>query len=294
MANTVIGASVEIEYKSIKDLKTALEETERQFKEMVDTFGEGSKEAMASQKKLASLQDGINQKTEEYNQKVDAAAATVSALNATVGGLQGALELTGLASEETEKALAKVTAALSIGDAIQNLTEFGPAIKQTFNTISAGAKTAFTTMKTVAVQAFTSIRGALVATGIGALVVALGTIVAYWDEIKAAISGVSAEQEELNRKTKENFEAQKNKLDAISKQENILKLQGKSEEDILKMKIAQTQQTIKDGQALLKNTIATQKAQIATAQRNKDILQGIITFVTAPLSALLKGIDVLH
>ena len=291
MASTVIGASVEIEYKSIKDLKTALEETERQFKEMVDTFGEGSEEAMASQKKLASLQDGINEKTEQYNQKVDAAAATVSALNATVGGLQGALELTGLASEETEKALAKVTAALSIGDAIQNLTEFGPAIKQTFNTISAGAKTAFTTMKTVAVQAFTSIRGALIATGMGALVVALGTIVAYWDDIKAAISGVSAEQEKLNKKTKEDFEAQKNKLDAIKKQENILKLQGKTEEDILKMKIKELEILIKDGEGRLAITEATKESQIAIAKRSKDILQGIITFVTAPLSAVLKGID---
>ena len=291
MASTVIGSSVEIEYKSIKDLKTALEETERQFKEMVDTFGEGSEEAMASQKKLASLQDGINEKTEQYNQKVDAAAATVSALNATVGGLQGALELTGLASEETEKALAKVTAALSIGDAIQNLTEFGPAIKQTFNTISAGAKTAFTTMKTVAVQAFTSIRGALIATGMGALVVALGTIVAYWDDIKAAISGVSAEQEKLNKKTKEDFEAQKNKLDAIKKQENILKLQGKTEEDILKMKIKELEILIKDGEGRLAITEATKESQIAIAKRSKDILQGIITFVTAPLSAVLKGID---
>jgi hypothetical protein len=32
---------------------------------------------------------------------------------------------------------------------------------------------------------------ALVATGIGALVVALGLVVAYWDDIKGLIDGVS-------------------------------------------------------------------------------------------------------
>jgi hypothetical protein len=282
MANTVIGASVDIEFKSIKDLKTALSETEKQFQDMVDTFGEGSEQAQVAQKKLLSLQDGINQKTEEYNNKVDAAAATVSALNATVGGLQGALELTGLASEETEKALAKVTAALSVGDAIQNLTEFGPMIKTTFDTI-----------KTSGVAAFQALKGAIGATGIGLLVIALGTIVAYWDDIKGAVSGVSDEQEKLNKQSKENLETQKGKLDAIGKQENILKLQGKSEKDILKLKLDQTNQAIKAAEINIKNSIATQKAQIAAAQRNKDILQGIITFITAPISALLKGVDLI-
>jgi len=282
MANTVIGASVDIEFKSIKDLKTALSETEKQFQDMVDTFGEGSEQAQVAQKKLLSLQDGINQKTEEYNNKVDAAAATVSALNATVGGLQGALELTGLASEETEKALAKVTAALSVGDAIQNLTEFGPMIKTTFDTI-----------KTSGVAAFQALKGAIGATGIGLLVIALGTIVAYWDDIKGAVSGVSDEQERLNKQSKDNLETQKGKLDAIGKQENILKLQGKSEKDILKLKLDQTNQAIKAAEINIKNSIATQKAQIAAAQRNKDILQGIIAFVTAPISALLKGIDLI-
>jgi hypothetical protein len=247
---------------------------------MVDTFGEGSEQAQVAQKKLLSLQDGINQKTEEYNNKVDAAAATVSALNATVGGLQGALELTGLASEETEKALAKVTAALSIGDAIQNLTEFGPMIKTTFDTI-----------KTSGVAAFQALKGAIGATGIGLLVIALGTIVAYWDDIKEAVSGVSDEQQKLNNQAKENLKLQKEKLNAISSQENILKLQGLSEKEILKLKLKETQATIKKAKIEIESNIKIQKLQVAAAERNKEILKGIIDFVTIPIGAVLKGID---
>jgi hypothetical protein len=61
---------------------------------------------------------------------------------------------------------------------------------------------AFRNMKAVAVNAFNAIKGAIGATGIGLLVIALGTIVAYWDDIKGAVSGVSEEQKKLNKSNK--------------------------------------------------------------------------------------------
>jgi hypothetical protein len=44
---------------------------------------------------------------------------------------------------------------------------------------------------------FKGLKTAIVSTGIGAIVVALGLIVAYWDDIKELVSGVSKEQEDL-------------------------------------------------------------------------------------------------
>ena len=46
-------------------------------------------------------------------------------------------------------------------------------------------------------------------------------------------------RKKLNESTDKNLKLQKEKLDAVSSQDNILKLQGKSEKDILKIKIAQ-------------------------------------------------------
>ena len=146
-------------------------------------------------------------------------------------------------------------------------------------------------MKKVAVGAFNSIKTAIGASGIGLLVVALGAIYAYWDDIKAAVSGVSSEQETLNKQSAENLALQTENLAAVDAQENILKLQGKSEEEIYDLKVKQYDQTIEAAKVNLVNMKATEEAQIKAAQRNKDILQGVIRFLTLPLTLLLNTID---
>jgi hypothetical protein len=122
-------------------------------------------------------------------------------------------------------------------------------------------------------------------------VVALGTIVAYWDDIKAAVSGVSEEQEALNAETAANAAASQENLDAITASEQQLKLAGKSEKEIYDLKVKQYDTTIADAEAKLASDKATLDAQVAAAQRNKDILKGALDFVSLPLTLLLDTID---
>jgi hypothetical protein len=215
---------------------------------------------------------------------VDAAATTMGQkLGGALGGVtagfslaQGVMGAFGVESEQLEKTLLKVQSALAIQQGFQGIREAIPSFKE----LGASAKKALAGIKT-----------GIAATGIGLLVVALGTIVAYWDDIKSAVSGVSDEQSKLNEKTDANVLAQQAKYDAISGQDNILKLQGKSEQDILKIKKAQIQAVIKATEAQLVQQESTKKAQVAAAKRNNQILQGIITFLTAPLQLLLKTVD---
>ena len=144
--------------------------------------------------------------------------------------------------------------------------------------------TAFQAMSKVA-------KAAIISTGIGILVVGLGAVMAYWDDIKGAISGVSSEQAKLNEKTQDNVNAQKEKLEAVSSQDNILKLQGKSEKEILEIKAKQTKETIKALEAQIITQETTKKAQVEAAKRNKDILEGILKFLSFPITTLLKAVD---
>jgi hypothetical protein len=52
-----------------------------------------------------------------------------------------------------------------------------------------------------AVKALTGIKSGLISTGIGALVVGLGLVVAYWDEITSFLGFANDEQEDLNKQT---------------------------------------------------------------------------------------------
>ena len=137
----------------------------------------------------------------------------------------------------------------------------------------------------------TTARTALVATGIGAFIVALGLVVAYWEDITAAISGVSTEQSNLLETQEASTLEQQKQLDAVSQQENILKLQGKTEREILELKMKETDEVITALEAQLTTQKEVKTAQIDAAQRNKDILQGVIRFITLPLTLILGTVD---
>jgi hypothetical protein len=153
------------------------------------------------------------------------------------------------------------------------------------------AKDSFKQLGAVAADALKGIRTGIAATGIGLLVIAVGTLVAYWDDIKSAISGVSAEQEALNVKSQKDVDLQKEKLESLDSQDNILKLQGLTEKQILQLKIKQTDEAIKAYEISIKNQEQTLKAQIQAEQRNKEILKGILQFILAPINLLLKTVD---
>jgi hypothetical protein len=147
----------------------------------------------------------------------------------------------------------------------------------------------------VATNALKGIKTGLAATGIGLFLVALGTIVAYWDDIKEAVSGVSEEQAKLNEETHKNFETSKEQLSTLDAQDNVLKLQGKSERQILNIKIAQINATIEKGKIELENVLKTSKAEEAAAIQNYNMTKKIVDFtLEAALflpKLMLKPID---
>jgi len=136
-----------------------------------------------------------------------------------------------------------------------------------------------------------SLKGAIIATGIGALIVAVGLLIANFDELKAAIFGVS-DADKANLKTAEDrVKLEQEKLDSISDQENTLRLQGKTEKEILELKIAQTNELIAAQEAQIEAQKEIKKQQIETAERNRQILVGILNFINIPLRVLLEGVD---
>lgn len=248
------------------ELASAGKTTTKEYKDLLKTVGDYRKVQI------------------QTDMAVDAAATNMGQkLGGALGGVtagfslaQGAMGAFGVESEAVEKTLLKVQSALAIQQGLQGIKEAIPS----FKALGTSAKNALAGIKT-----------GIAATGIGLLVVALGTLVAYWDDIKSAVSGVSDEQTKLNGKTDANVLAQQAKYDSISGQDNILKLQGKSEQDILKIKKAQINAVITATEAQLVNQEATKKAQVAAAKRNQSILSGILTFLTAPLQLLLGTVD---
>lgn len=140
-------------------------------------------------------------------------------------------------------------------------------------------------------KSFKGLKGAIAATGIGLLVVALGTIVAYWDDIKALVSGVTREQKDLLVVQQESVAETEKGFNLISQTTNLLKESGATEKDILGLKMQSTQETITALKAQLLTQKQVKKSQVDTAKRNKEILEGFVKMITLPLFVLLETID---
>lgn len=257
-------------------------------------FGEYSKEALQAAKRVAEVRDRIQEAREtadlfDPGKKFQVFTNAIGQVANGYQAVQGAIGLLGVESKKVEEQLLKVQSAMAFSQGLSGLADSAKDFQRLGSII-----------KNQVAGAFSTLKNAIISTGIGALIVALGVIVANWDKIKAKISGVSLEQEKLNKDSEANVKAQKEKLDSIGGQENILKLQGKSERDILNLKIKQTDEVIKATEASIVNQEQTLKLQIEAEKRNKSILEGILKFLVAPTqlvvdllsrAAKLLGVD---
>lgn len=278
-----INKSLDNQEESVKSLKQQYKEAALEVQRLAEEFGSTSQQAAEAAKRAAELKDKI----EDSNDAIaafkgegtfNATAKAVGAVASGFSAVEGAMALAGVQSEEFEKTMIRLQGAMALAQGLQGLEDVGRSFKQ---------------LKTVAVNALNGIKNAIGATGIGLLVIALGTIYAYWDDIKGLVGGVTEEQQQLNEAVDANLKAEQAKLDSIGSQDNILKLQGKSEREILQMKIKQTDAVIQATEAQIKQNDITAQAQIAAAKRNKDILKGILDFLSIPFQTVLKTIDMI-
>ena len=209
--------------------------------------------------------------TSEVTKKIDG-------IKKSAEGATTALDETGTVGNSAIKLIDKATGGLAtkFSQIIKYSKELGAGFSASFKAGVAGAST---------------LQKALIATGIGALVVALGLIVAYWDDITGFITGASSEQTKLLEKTEKTAKAQQDALDALSLQENSLRLAGKSEKEIRDLKVQQTNETITSLEAQLLVQEQIKKSQEDSAKRNKQILDDIIKTVAVPLTMLLQTLD---
>ena len=280
METTKVTLEVESNVNNVTQEFDNLNQSIQGSESAIDGLSSSTSKAGKSFDKMGSHGAKAMDQVKTKGQKIEGTIlAGVHATNAGAQAFtayQGAMALVGVESEDFQKTMMKVQGAMALAQGIQGIMQAGKEFKGFGDTAN---------------KALKGIKSGIAATGIGLLIVAVGTIAAYWDDIKASVSGVSKEQSKLNEKAQKNVELEQKKLDDLGSQENILKLQGKTEKEILQIKIKQTDAAIKALEYSITQSETTLKAQTETAERNKNILKGILTFIQAPLILVLKTVD---
>jgi len=177
MANTTVGASVQVEFASVGQMRKAIKEATSDLIVMQEQFGKTSPQAIAAAKRIAELKDRIQDAKEQADlfdpgKRFSAFANAANQVAAGFSAVQGALALAGTESKDLEKTLVKVQGAVALSQGLSQLKDLGKAYDE---------------LKVVAVDAFSSTRKALASVGIGALAIALTAIIANWDKFRDSV-----------------------------------------------------------------------------------------------------------
>jgi hypothetical protein len=197
---------------SVKSLKAEL----RAITNELGTLEQGSEAFVKAAKKAGELQDKIGDVKNTINAfnpeaKFQALAGAVGIAANGFAAMQGAMSLMGAESENLNKVIAQTQGAIALATGLNGLL----GMKDAFDLLKLKAVTSFTAIKAAAVTTFTTIKGAMAATGIGALIVALGYLYTKFLETAAANEEATKKEKEYAEQTKKTKEATDEKVKSI-------------------------------------------------------------------------------
>jgi chromosome segregation ATPase len=259
---------IELEVKNnLGSLKSQLREAQAEVAKLSEQFGVTSKEAANAAKRAAELKDQIEDAkalTDAFNPD-----AKFKALSSSLGGVasgfaayQGALGLIGVESKEVEAQLLKVQSAMALAEGLQSLG----GLKDSMIALAS-------VVKNQVVTAFATLKGALMATGIGLVIAAIGTAIYLMDKYNDEIEDNIQKQKRLNEENKKYAEELGKVADARQKERNASKggLNDKERElQLLRARGASEQEVYKKEKEIINKRIFDQNVLFNTFTSNNS------------------------
>ena len=236
----------------------------KELKNIMLQVEEGSKEYNDALQQAANIQHRLKEQMEEINASAmdfgQIAGNVVKGVGGIVAGFQAAqatMNLFGIENETVIKSLQKMQSLMAITQAIPAIDDGVKAFKRLGLAIKG------------ATVGMSSLKKALISTGIGAAVVAVGALVANFDKLKVAITGTNDELEEQKKlQMDEHLKKVNKELDKrLSLEEQIRKAGGQDDLTIAEERVKSIEKEIKKKEALIKAN-SRESAQAWVAYNN--------------------------
>ena len=180
MATEIVGR-VSLDGSSIGNVRKQLKEATQDLIAMQTQFGETSKEALEAAKRVALLKDRMEEARETVDlfdpgKKFQVFSGVIQGVAQGFTAVQGAMGLFGVESKEVEKQLLRVQSAMALSEGLSGVLDAG----KHFTRFAA-------VIRTQVVTAFSTLRGAIAATGIGLLISGVALLIENFDAVKKVI-----------------------------------------------------------------------------------------------------------
>ena len=197
-----LGKQIDNINTQLKDLDATIGNNQRKVGAYAEEFGkalEKNNDSVAASanefKRALAEQDDATISTRT---KLESVQKVATGLASGYAAVQGAMTLLNIENENLQKAMVKVQSAMAIAQGVGGLKDLVEGVsraKVAFGGAVNGCK-AF-------IGGLSGVKKAIIGTGIGALVVAVGLLIANWDKLSAALGLSSKAQEEYNKKLEE-------------------------------------------------------------------------------------------
>lgn len=193
-----------------QSLKKQLRELKAQLAQLAIAGKQNTAEYKRLRDEAGNLADAIGDVNAEISQAgsdtrgLDQVIRVASTATAAFGLVEGAAALFGDENEELQKSLLKVNAAMTILTSLQQIQTEITRKDSIFTVAAAKAKALYAAATAGATGATKAFRVALIATGVGIALIALGVFIANWDKLKAAINASQRSLDILNKTLEQN------------------------------------------------------------------------------------------
>jgi len=173
--------------------KQRLRELQKTLTEMALAGESGTKAFKQMEVEAGKLKDQIGDTSQRIKnlasdtRNIDTFVAGIQGITAGFQIAQGAAALFGSENEDLQKALLKVQGAMALANGVQQVANLLNKDSILITQGQAAAQALYATAVGASTGAMKAFRIALLATGIGAAIAAVGLLVAKWDELTAAV-----------------------------------------------------------------------------------------------------------
>ena len=274
MEEPILKVSLKEYKKSIDDLRASLLSLDSASKEYKDTAEE-----------IKDRQNKLNEVMAVGKKDVDAVAGSYNALSQEMSNLKKEWKNMEIGTDAWKEMAVRINdlndrlkdADAQVGVFSRNVGDYANAFGQAFDKaaeelgkIDGPLGAAFSTIKKLipviksangtAVKGLKGVKAALVSTGIGALIVAVGLLVTHWEDLMKLVRGTKGDVDAMKKSNEDlnkTFETQNFNLDQQTK---IMEAQGAEADELIKAKIQLIKTQIREAKSQLEETRAAYKA----------------------------------
>lgn len=211
----IVKSDAEKQVNPLKDLRkqiNGLKSDLLQLEAGTEEYNAKAQELANTQLRLRDINEEARYAAADLGEQLATTNRIATGLASGFSAVQGAVALFGGESEALQKTMVKLQAGIALVQGLQGME----GLVRDLEIAKIQFRGALTGVRGF-IGGLSGIKKALLATGIGAFIVLIGTLIAYWDEIAEKLGFAKKKQEEVNVAIEESTKREKERKDEVNR-----------------------------------------------------------------------------